>query len=251
MTADSDGMKAIFVNATGQPAPKLEDLWPSISIVVPKEDIDAEMARLADVPRPADGRRRSLIVHPLSPGGRAGPGPGIQLSLEVLRPGERTTPIRHNSAQVVFCIQRRGPGGDRHGRERKFGTYDAGTHRRWRRTSCQRHPRAAGPAGVLERGAAGEAQHARFVDDAPNKALPQSLEQEHRLDPQPVRRCDAAGGARGGEQLTVLRGADQPAAVESKALHLALEQGEARARQARGARRGLMSAAGSTCSTTR
>ena len=72
MTAESDGRRAAFVNVTGAPAPKLDDLWPSI--VIPKEDIDAEIARLAGLPRPADGRRRSLIVHPMSSGAWAGPG---------------------------------------------------------------------------------------------------------------------------------------------------------------------------------
>src|SRR5262249_42186545 len=103
MTAENDGMKATFVDVTGLDAPGLTDLWPSL--VIPKEDIDAEITRLAGLKRPADGRRRALIVHPLSQGPGPGLAPGIQVSLEVLRPGERTSPIRHNSSQVVFCIQ--------------------------------------------------------------------------------------------------------------------------------------------------
>ena len=31
--------------------------------------------------------------------------PGIEVSIHVLKPGERTSPIRHNSSQVNFCIR--------------------------------------------------------------------------------------------------------------------------------------------------
>jgi hypothetical protein len=58
-TVENQGLKAAFVDVTGRQVPGLDDLWPSI--VVPKADIDAEIARLAEIPRPADGRRRSLI----------------------------------------------------------------------------------------------------------------------------------------------------------------------------------------------
>lgn len=78
------------------------DLWPSF--VVPKADIEAEIDRLANLPAPANGRRRSLIVHPRSEGPGPGLAPGIQVAIEVLLPGERTTPIRHNSSTVTFCI---------------------------------------------------------------------------------------------------------------------------------------------------
>ncbi|HLI41552.1 MAG TPA: cupin domain-containing protein [Streptosporangiaceae bacterium] len=97
------------------------DLWPSY--VVPKEAIDAEIARLASSPRAADGWRRSLIRHPRSEGPGPGLAPGIRVTLEVLLPGESTPLIRHNSTQVVFCIQ----GGGRvviDGRPRRFGRYD-------------------------------------------------------------------------------------------------------------------------------
>jgi hypothetical protein len=55
MTVENDGrtvenhdLKAAFVDMTGQQAPRLDDLWPSI--VVPKADIDAEITRLAEIP---------------------------------------------------------------------------------------------------------------------------------------------------------------------------------------------------------
>lgn len=82
------------------------ELWPSV--VIPREDIDAEVDRLAALPRPENGRRRSLIVHPKSEQPGLGLSPGIQVSLDVLLPGEETSPVRHNSSQVNFCIRGEG-----------------------------------------------------------------------------------------------------------------------------------------------
>ncbi|HEY2664055.1 MAG TPA: hypothetical protein VGI47_06915 [Candidatus Binataceae bacterium] len=96
--------QARFVDQTGASAPSL-DLWPSI--VITREAIEAEVERLANVPAPINGRRQSLIVHPNASTGN-GLAPGIQVSLDVLKPGERTKPIRHNSSQVNFCIRGQG-----------------------------------------------------------------------------------------------------------------------------------------------
>jgi gentisate 1,2-dioxygenase len=94
--------KARFVDQTGVEPAGLDDLW--APVIVTKEEIEAEVERLSALPRPENGRRRSLIVHP-SEGSGLGLAPGIQVALEVLLPGERTGPIRHNSAQVVFCVE--------------------------------------------------------------------------------------------------------------------------------------------------
>lgn len=82
------------------------DLWPAI--VIAKEQIDAEAQRLASLPRPANGRRQTLLVHPRATEPGLGLAPGIRVTLEVLLPGEETAPIRHNSTQVNFCIGGRG-----------------------------------------------------------------------------------------------------------------------------------------------
>ena len=37
---------------------------PLAPVVIPKEEIDAEIERLASLPQPDNGRRRSVIVHP-------------------------------------------------------------------------------------------------------------------------------------------------------------------------------------------
>lgn len=93
-----------FVDQTGAPAPAHR---PAEPVVIPREAIEAEVERLAALPRPANGRRVSRIVNPASGVGDA-LAPGVAVSLCVLRPGERTRPIRHNSSQVNFCIRGRG-----------------------------------------------------------------------------------------------------------------------------------------------
>ena len=109
----------LFVDRTGAPAEELKLIAP---IVVPREKLEAEAERLAGLPAPANGRRVSLIVNPLAGAGNAF-APGTAVSLSVLKPGERTRPIRHNSSQVNFCIR----GGGRStvdGRSIRFEQYD-------------------------------------------------------------------------------------------------------------------------------
>ena len=114
--------KAQFIDRTGYATPKIE-LWEPV--VVPREDIDAEAARLAALPRPDNGRRHAIIAHPDWRKLGVGPGlqPGVRVTLEVLNPGERSAPIRHNSTQVNFCIR----GGGHSivgGRKIEFARYD-------------------------------------------------------------------------------------------------------------------------------
>ena len=92
-----------FMDRSGW-TPEELDLWEPIKIS--KEEIDEEIDRLASQPRPSNGRRHSLIVHPRWQELGVGPGlnPGVRVTLEVLLPGEETTPIRHNSTQINFCI---------------------------------------------------------------------------------------------------------------------------------------------------
>ncbi|MDX2169557.1 MAG: hypothetical protein SF182_20985, partial [Deltaproteobacteria bacterium] len=91
----------MFVDRSGAAEPAI-DLWPAL--VIPRADIDAEIARLAALPAPANGRRRALIVHPRATAPGLGLAPGIQVALQVLKPGERSAPLRHNSTLVDFCI---------------------------------------------------------------------------------------------------------------------------------------------------
>src|ERR1700730_10974593 len=108
-----------FVDQSGG-KPGEMDLWPAI--VIPKEAIDAEVERLAHLPRPANGRRRSIIAHPRAGRGN-GLAAGIQVALNVLLPGERTMPYRQNSTQINFII--RGAGHSIVGGKRfQVGLYD-------------------------------------------------------------------------------------------------------------------------------
>lgn len=97
-----------FIDRTGYTFPEKLDLWEPL--MISKEEIDEEIERLADQPRPENGRRQSLIVHPRWKELGVGPGlnPGVRVTLEVLKPGEQTAPIRHNSTQVNFSIRGEG-----------------------------------------------------------------------------------------------------------------------------------------------
>jgi gentisate 1,2-dioxygenase len=89
-----------FVDRTGYSEPPHQ---PGTPVVIPKEAIEQEVARLASLPPPANGRRVSIIRNPQT-GVGSGLAQGTAVFLSVLKPGERTKPIRHNSAQVNFCI---------------------------------------------------------------------------------------------------------------------------------------------------
>ena len=90
-----------FVDRTGAPSKPAPLMSP---IVVSREAIEAEVERLAGLPAPSNGRRVSYVVNPAAGAGDAF-APGIAVSISVLKAGERTTPIRHNSSQVNFCIR--------------------------------------------------------------------------------------------------------------------------------------------------
>jgi gentisate 1,2-dioxygenase len=108
-----------FVDRTGAPAPKHQ---PAPPVVIRNEDIEAEVARLASLPPPANGRRVSAIVNS-SAGVGNGLAPGIAVSLSVLKPGERTRPARHNASLIEFCI-RGGGTSIVDGKRIRFSQYD-------------------------------------------------------------------------------------------------------------------------------
>lgn len=111
---------ARFEDRSGH-APPANRPWPPV--IITREQIDAEIERLAALPSPADGRRQSLIVHSSALPWAAGLAPGIQVSLCVLKPGERTRPFRHNATDVNFCIRGKGHALSG-GRRIDFGQYD-------------------------------------------------------------------------------------------------------------------------------
>jgi hypothetical protein len=86
---------SFFVDRTGA-QPETPELWRPV--IITKASIDTEVRRLASLPKPPNGRRRALIVHPQ--GSEHGLAPGIQVALDVLLPGESTvgrTPPRSTS----------------------------------------------------------------------------------------------------------------------------------------------------------
>jgi gentisate 1,2-dioxygenase len=86
-------------------------------IVVSRRRIADEIERLASEPRPANGRRAAAIVHPQATAPGLGFAPGIDVTINVLKPGEATVPVRRNSNQLEICIS--GAGSVRAG-EREF-----------------------------------------------------------------------------------------------------------------------------------
>ncbi len=95
-------MQGRFLDRFDQAARDENTYW--TPIVVTKREIDAEVERLASLSLPANGRRESLIVHPLAAANAPGFAPGIQVKLSVLKPGEKSAAFRHNATEVNFCI---------------------------------------------------------------------------------------------------------------------------------------------------
>lgn len=83
--------------------PRKQDKWPSI--IVPRAAIDGEIERLASIARPGSGRRSSAVDHPSNTGPAPAFAPGIDVTIEVLKPGEETPPIMRNSSMVDMCIR--------------------------------------------------------------------------------------------------------------------------------------------------
>jgi len=114
-----------FIDMGGFAPQTRNTLW--APIVVTREEIDAEVQRLADSALPSTGRRESLIVHPNAADFAPGMAPGIQVRLSVLKPGERSAPFRHNATEINFCIQGGGHCGV-DGRRIEFEQYDVWNH---------------------------------------------------------------------------------------------------------------------------
>ncbi|WCB95315.1 1-hydroxy-2-naphthoate 1,2-dioxygenasee [Baekduia alba] len=92
-------VNAIFVDQSGR---RPNDYRPLKPLLIPKARIDAEIERLAA--GPFRGSRRAEIVNPALMGSGS-LYPAVTVSINVLLPGERTTPHRHNSSVVNFGIQ--------------------------------------------------------------------------------------------------------------------------------------------------
>ena len=110
-------VKAQFVDRSGRRPNEFRPLKP---LLISKAEIDEEIERLAS--QPFRGSRRVEVVNPALMG-NGGLYPAVTVSINVLLPGERTTPHRHNSSVVNFPIQ----GSGRSvigGRTIEWGKYD-------------------------------------------------------------------------------------------------------------------------------
>ncbi|HZS83194.1 MAG TPA: hypothetical protein VFA50_09985 [Stellaceae bacterium] len=204
-----------FIDRTGA-APEPIALWPSI--VIPKEAIDAEIERLASLPRPRNGRRRSLIAHPQADAGN-GLAPGIEVALEVLLPGERTLPYRQNSTQINFVI--RGAGHSViNGRRRDVALYDV-----WNTPSMMIYWHGNDTSQIQARltysnAALLEKLNIHYVEEDPKpveKVAPETMSEEdrkRRKSPFGTFQLNAEGAF-----LMPYETLINPPAVESKALH--------------------------------
>jgi gentisate 1,2-dioxygenase len=93
---------AVFIDRSGRPVPEYRPLRP---VLIKGAEIEAEIERLAEAP--FRGSRRTTIAHPALTGSY-GLYPAVSVSLNVLLPGERTRPHRHNSSVVNFGVRGRG-----------------------------------------------------------------------------------------------------------------------------------------------
>ena len=75
------GVQPHLTDVSGRAA-RPQAAWPAL--LVRRAQIDAEIARLADIPVPANGRRASSVVHPCAPAGIPSLSPGIEVTVEVL-----------------------------------------------------------------------------------------------------------------------------------------------------------------------
>jgi gentisate 1,2-dioxygenase len=94
--------KPLFVDCSNE-QPRPMNFW--APLVMTGAKLEAEAARLADFEIPRGGRRRSRIVHPSATAPGLGFAPGIEVTLNVLRPGDSTIRYRQNSSQVAMCIR--------------------------------------------------------------------------------------------------------------------------------------------------
>ena len=224
------------------------ELWPAV--VIPKETIDAEVERLASLPRPANGRRRSLIRHPHNEqeqraraghrgrARRAAAGRAHRSLSAELDAGE----FRASAARAIRSI-----GGKRFASE----LYDV-----WNTPSMHAYWHGNDGKALLVRltysnAALLEMMNIHYVEENPPAA--EAVKHEEMADEDKKRRVSPYGTFKltdDGAYLMPYEALINPPAVESKALHWPWQECEASSTSSRRWAR-TMSAAGSICSTTR
>jgi gentisate 1,2-dioxygenase len=89
---------AVFLDESGRTPVAYRPLRP---VLIKREQIEREIARLSE--GSFKGSRRIVVAHPALVGSRS-LYPAVQVSINVLLPGERTRPHRHNSSVVNFGL---------------------------------------------------------------------------------------------------------------------------------------------------
>ncbi|MCA9771714.1 MAG: cupin domain-containing protein, partial [Myxococcales bacterium] len=187
-------------------------------IVIRREAIDAEIARLSSLPAPPDGRRCSLIVHPRASAPGWGLAPGIRVSLEVLLPGERTAPARHNSTQLGFCIA--GAGAVQFaGRRIDFARHDVWNHPAWATYWFENATDAPQVRLTYSNAALLEMLGVHVVDEHPEPAPAAPESNEAPSDPRRRSPFGTFPLGEDGARLMPYELLISPPAVESRALH--------------------------------
>src|SRR5262249_32535489 len=208
--------QAIIRDISGTVAPASLDLWEPV--IISGEQISAEVERLASLPRPASGRREAMFIHPRATAPGNGFAPGIRVVLSVLKPGEETVPIRHNSTQVNFCIRGSGTAnvGDTRVPYRQYDVWNTPSFRTYthRNDGNDLQVRLTYSNAPLL-----EMLNIHIVEDRPAAAAPiKSSADEQREDP---RRKSPYGivTLENGSQLMPYEILINPGSVESNTLH--------------------------------
>jgi len=169
-----------FVDQSGAPAPKHRPQQP---VIIRREEIEQEVARLAGIQPPANGRRMSLIVNPNAGAGN-GLAPGTAVSLSVLKPGERSKPIRHNVSLMNFCIGGQGTA-IVDGKSILFSQYDAWNIPPW---SIYQHVNDSNELQVrltYSNSALLEKLNVHVIDEEPKEAAVEAAEDDDERQPNP------------------------------------------------------------------
>ncbi len=98
---DKSHTSSVFRDVSGL-APQPRELWEPL--VVPRRDIEAEIARLLDIATPENGRRAAKVVHPRATAPGFGFAPGTDVTINVLKPGERTWKCRTNCNHIEITL---------------------------------------------------------------------------------------------------------------------------------------------------
>lgn len=207
-----------FTDLSDAPTGREPDYWEPV--IFRGAAIAAEAERLAERPRPAHGRRTSVFTHPRAAPDGPSLAPGIRVSLDVLRPGEATEPIRHNSTQVGFVLA--GTGRVQIGDvSHDVGRHDVWNHPAWRRytvtnTGDELFVRLTySNAPLLER------MHVHLVEEGPEPEAASRPSPADGADDHDPRRASPFGTFElaGGAMLMPYETLVSPPALPSPALH--------------------------------